>query len=106
RIGKDKHVARINLEGILSSDFREWNSFLAHLNADGRYTVESKVQRNNILRNEWFRFPQQFSSSISVEKREPAEYELKLWKEQPPRKRDTQQAIGDPGFGAIGGELP
>ena len=107
RIGKDKHVARINLEGVLTADSKEWDLFLAHLNADGRYGVDSKgLKPNTILRGERFRFPQQFSGSISVEKREPAEYQLKLWKEPPPRKRDMQQPNGDAGFGAIGGELP
>jgi hypothetical protein len=109
RIGKDKHIARMNLEGIKSADSKELESFFAHLNADGRYDVQSKGlnQRNNIMPSERFRgFPQQFSSVIGVEKREPAEYQLKLWKEPPARKRDAQQLNDDPGFGAIGGELP
>jgi len=67
--------------------------------------VESKGLKPNILmRNERFRFPQQFSGSISVEKREPAEYQLKIWKDPPARKLDAQ--AGDAGFGAMGGELP
>ena len=104
RVGKDNHVGRISLDGILGTDSKEWDLFLAHLNTDGRYGVDSKgLKPNTLLRNERFRFPQQFSASIGVEKREPGEYQLRLRKEPPPRRRDGE-AGGD--FGAMGGEFP
>jgi hypothetical protein len=106
RIGKDNHVGRISLDGMMTADTKEWDLFLAHLNTDGHYGVDSKgLKNNNLLRNERFRFPQQFSASIGVEKREPAEYQLQIHKEPPARSRNAERG-GDPGFGAMGGEFP
>jgi Tfp pilus assembly PilM family ATPase len=99
---KETHVGRITLKGIAAADYKEVDALIAWLRLDGHYRVEPKILGRN-LSIDRFRFPNQFSTRVDVEKREPAQYLRRLSVEPPRRQRQEPPAFD---FGAPGGDLP
>jgi Tfp pilus assembly PilM family ATPase len=112
RTGKDPHVARMMLKGIMSNDYAGVNQLESRLVADGHYRVEPKtVSRNTGA--ERFRFPQQFAQRVEIEKIPPDKYVRRL----PEQASDESRGSGrnrrrgrrndsDFGFGGFDGGQP
>jgi len=94
RTAKNAHVARIVLKGIMNNDYQALNQLESRLVNDGHYRVEPKVLGRNTAADR-FRFPQQFTTRVEVEKLPPDKYVRKL---TPPSADDTR-ATGFPDTG-------
>jgi hypothetical protein len=99
---KETHVARMTIKGIAAADYKEVDALIAGLRQDGHYRVEPKILGRN-LSIDRFRFPNQYSTRIDVEKREPAQYLRHLSVPAPRRQREEAPAFE---FGPPGGDLP
>lgn len=110
---KDPHVAGLTLKGMAASDYRALDGLMSRLVEDRHYAVGPKqLGRNTIGGADRFRFPQQFTAHIEVE-RQPAErYTARLpepSREDGPRagsRRGRRGQGGDGGgvgFGNLGG---
>jgi hypothetical protein len=99
---KETHVARMTIKGIAAADYKEVDALIAGLRQDGHYRVEPKILGRN-LSIDRFRFPNQYSTRIDVEKREPAQYLRHLSVPASRRQREEAPAFE---FGPPGGDLP
>ena len=91
RTAKNAHVARLVLKGIMNNDYQALNQLESRLVNDGHYRVEPKVLGRNTAADR-FRFPQQFTTRMEVEKLPPDKYVRRL---TPPSADDTR-ATGFP----------
>jgi Tfp pilus assembly PilM family ATPase len=99
---KELHVGRMTLKGIAAADYREVDALIARLQREGPYGVEPKVLQRN-LSIDRARFPNQFTTHVTVEKRQPVQYLRRLTVS--PLRRQREEAPGF-GFGGPGGDLP
>jgi Tfp pilus assembly PilM family ATPase len=90
---KNAHVARLVLKGIMNNDYQALNQLESRLVNDGHYRVEPKVLARNTAADR-FRFPQQFTTRVEVEKLPPDKYVRRL---TPPSADDTT-GFPDTGF--------
>jgi Tfp pilus assembly PilM family ATPase len=88
---KNAHVARITLKGIMNNDYQALNQLESRLVNDGHYRVEPKVLGRNTAADR-FRFPQQFTTRVEVEKLPPDKYVRRLI---PPSADDTSTGLPD-----------
>jgi hypothetical protein len=102
---RDKHVAHLGLEGITTEDGKVLRGFMAPLNEDSHYRVETtRLERNRQV--EQFRFRQKFSTQVDIEKQPPDKYVRHL--PPPPEDSSTRGRgeSGEEGPGFFGGPLP
>jgi hypothetical protein len=88
---KNAHVARITLKGIMNNDYQALNQLESRLVNDGHYRVEPKVLGRNTAADR-FRFPQQFTTRVEVEKLPPDKYVRRL---TPPSADDSSTGFPD-----------
>jgi hypothetical protein len=105
RKGKDKLAARMTLKGITSSDFQPVDRLMNELVQDGHYRVEPKVLSRNTGVDR-FRFPQQFTTRVDVEKLAPGQYTRRITEEPTGRGRRGGGDGMDFGAGGFGGGQP
>jgi hypothetical protein len=87
--GKDKHVAKMSLEGI-TQNYEVVNTLSNRLAEEGtKYRVDAAQYSRN-TRADRFRFGQQFSTRVDLEKRPPGEYTRRL----PEQSREGRNAPG------------
>lgn len=88
---KNAHVARLTLKGIMNNDYQALNQLESRLVNDGHYRVEPKVLGRNTAADR-FRFPQQFTARVEVEKLPPDKYVRRL---SPPSAEETSTGSSD-----------
>jgi Tfp pilus assembly PilM family ATPase len=108
RTTKTNHrIGRITLEGITTEPPKEFESFLDHMRAEGHYDVALDNLKRNQLRLESRAFPREFKATLSLNKRDPKDFQVILSAEPPARRKDVQPNAGqDQGFGVPGGAFP
>lgn len=74
---KEKHVARIGLNGVVTDDIHQVDQFLERMDADGHYRVDPKQVSANSDQDRG-KFSQKFMAQADIAPRRPALYARRL----------------------------
>jgi Tfp pilus assembly PilM family ATPase len=100
-----RYVAQVSLKGITGDDYQVVDTLISELVTDGHYRVEPKqVKRNTGV--ERFRFREEFTTKLDLEKRPPTAYVRRLSAAEADKGRTGRRGSEGADFGGFGGGQP